>query len=70
LDRYRFLDSGRYSGWGISDHEYYLEGPSDPKWFRPTVLGRGRMYKIDFNMVTWIIFDEDKHRVWLFTSRG
>jgi hypothetical protein len=43
---------------------------ADPKWFRPTVVGKGRLFKIDFNMVTWILFDEGKNRVWLFTSRG
>ena len=61
------------SSWRASlpqDHDYYLEGPSDPKWFRPTVLGSGRLYKIDFNLVTWVLFDEDKHVIWLFTSRG
>jgi hypothetical protein len=61
------------ASWSTSlshDHEYYLEGPSDPKWFRPTVVGKGRLFKIDFNQVTWILFDNDKHIVWLFTSRG
>lgn len=52
------------------EHQYYLESPGDPKWFRPNVMSKGRMFKIDFNRQTWILFDEDKHIVWLFTSRG
>jgi hypothetical protein len=53
-----------------TDNEYYLEGPSDPKWFHPTVLGKGRRYLIDFNRSSWVLFDEEKNIVWLFTSRG
>jgi hypothetical protein len=53
-----------------TDHEYYLEGGSEPKWFRPTVDRKGKLFEIDFNMGTWILFDEDKYVVWLFTSRG
>jgi len=61
------------ASWSASlsqDNEYYLEGSPDPEWFRPTVVGKGQLFKIDFSRVTWILFDEDKHIVWLFTSRG
>jgi hypothetical protein len=51
-------------------HYYHLQGPQDPKWFRPAVTNRGRMYKLDYNQHTWILIDEDKHIVWIFSSRG
>ncbi len=51
-------------------HRYYREAPMDPPWFQPNVTVKGRLYKIDYNQHTWLLIDEDKHIVWIFSSRG
>lgn len=53
-----------------SNHDYYLEGPGDPKWFHPNVLGQGRKYEFNLEYLLWVLFDEENHVIWLLASRG
>jgi len=51
-------------------NDYYLEGQSDPKWFHPNVLAKGRKYEFESEFLVWVLFDEEKYVIWLLASRG
>ncbi len=52
------------------ENDYFPQHPKFPSWYDMTIRGNGRKYILPWGPDMWVLFDEDRHIVWIRLVKG